>query len=253
MRIEIDRKKTAFENAGNYFDRSKKLKKKIAGARAALQRYLKTKPKIPAKKKAAPRKIAPKKWYEKFRWFRTSDNFLVVLGKDAATNELLIKRHTDSHDIVFHADIAGAPFAVIKTDGKSVPKSTLDQTAQFAASYSKAWARGLGSIDIYHIGPDQVTKTAPAGEFLPKGAFLITGKKTFHKPGLQIAIGNLDGELVWGTPDSVRSQTPKFVTIIPGDRKSLELAKKIKSLLHLETNPDLIQKLIPAGKGKLQK
>lgn len=250
MKIELDLKKTAFESAGDYFNRSKKYKKKLAGANTALNKFLKTKPKVEAPVKSLQKKPQQKKWYEKFRWFYTSDNFLVVLGKDAATNELLIKKYTDPHDIVFHADIQGAPFAVIKTEGKTTPESTIAQTAQFAASYSKAWSRGLGAVDIYHIKPDQVSKTPPPGEYLPKGAFMIYGEKTFVRVELKIALGNKNGELIWGTPDTVSSQTSKMVILIPGTDKAIGLAKQISSLLGLK-GIDQIQRLIPAGKGQI--
>jgi len=174
----------------------------------------------------------------------------VVLGKDAATNELLIKKYTDKHDIVFHADIQGAPFAVIKTEGGSPPQSTIAQTAQFAASYSKAWSRGLGAVDIYYIAPDQVSKTPQPGEYLPKGAFMIYGEKTFVRAELKIALGNKNDELIWGTPDTVSSQTSKLVVLIPGADKAAGLAKKIAGILGLR-DVDRIQRLIPAGKGQI--
>ena len=56
---------------------------------------------------------------------------------------------------------------------------------------------------------------------------------------------------MWGTPDSVKSTTSKYVTIVPGDQKSLDLSKLIISKLALKINPDLVQKLIPAGKGRI--
>ncbi len=32
------------------------------------------------------------KWYEKLRWFVTSDNVLVIGGRDAGTNEAVVKK-----------------------------------------------------------------------------------------------------------------------------------------------------------------
>ncbi len=34
-------------------------------------------------------------WFEKFFWFISSENFLVVAGRDAQQNELLVKRYGD--------------------------------------------------------------------------------------------------------------------------------------------------------------
>ena len=59
-----------------------------------------------------------KEWFEKFRWFFTSDNMLVIAGRDATTNEIVVKKHTDKHDLIFHTEMAGSPFGVFKTEGK---------------------------------------------------------------------------------------------------------------------------------------
>ena len=63
-----------------------------------------------------------REWYEKFRWFTSSDGFLVVAGKDTVSNEVLIKKYAKQEDVVFHAEISGAPFTVVKTEGKPSPK-----------------------------------------------------------------------------------------------------------------------------------
>lgn len=39
-------------------------------------------------------------WFEKFIWFISSENFLIVCGRDAQQNELLVKRHMDKGDVV---------------------------------------------------------------------------------------------------------------------------------------------------------
>ena len=62
--------------------------------------------------------MANKEWFEKFRHFTTSDGFLVVAGKDTVSNEVLIKKYTKQEDVVFHAEITGSPFVVVKAEGK---------------------------------------------------------------------------------------------------------------------------------------
>ncbi len=82
-----------------------------------------------------------KEWYEKFRWFTSSDGFLVVAGKDTVSNEVLIKKYTTQEDAVFHAEISGAPFTVVKSEGKPVPEQTLREAGEFAASFSVPGAK----------------------------------------------------------------------------------------------------------------
>ena len=54
-----------------------------------------------------------KKWYEKFRWYTSSDGFLVVAGKDTVSNEVLIKKYTTKEDVVFHAEITDRLVALL--------------------------------------------------------------------------------------------------------------------------------------------
>ncbi|MAF89245.1 MAG: hypothetical protein CL963_01915 [Euryarchaeota archaeon] len=263
-------KRGEFEKAGKLYEKSKKSKGKIDGL---LDSIKKTEKKLGSAKKEAE-KTAPvlkepvkREWYEKFRWFISSDGFLIIGGKDATTNEIIIKKHTEPKDLVFHADVTGAPFCVIKTGGlesKDVPITSLKETAEFAVSYSKAWQRGLGTSDVYWINPIQVSKSAPSGEHIGKGAFMIKGKKNyFRNTELKIAIGLTKKWQVIGGPEkSVEKQAKYFSVIIPGPTKSGDIAKKAKAswikkasksdsekLKHIKL--DEIQRFIPTGKGSI--
>ena len=188
MKFSLDARKTVSENAQLYYDKSKKAAKKIKGAKIALD---KTNEKIKALDRTelvevnVPKKKEPVKkkyWFERFRFFTSSDGFLVVGGKDASTNENLIKKHTSGGDIVYHSQVQGAPFFVVKNpENKLIPESTGRQVAQAAAAYSKAWSQGIGSVDVYYVSPEQVSKDAPSGEYLPKGAFMIYGRKKWER------------------------------------------------------------------------
>ena len=83
------------------------------------------------------------KWYEKLRWFVTSDNVLVIGGRDAGTNEAVVKKYMDNNDIYLHADIHGATSTVIKLDGSKINDSILKESGEFAASFSTAWSKGF--------------------------------------------------------------------------------------------------------------
>ena len=62
------------------------------------------------------KKLSTPAWFEKFHWFISSDGYLVVGGRDAQQNEILVKRFMTQHDIFVHADIHGAPCVIIKMD-----------------------------------------------------------------------------------------------------------------------------------------
>ncbi|MDH5663969.1 MAG: ribosome rescue protein RqcH, partial [Candidatus Bathyarchaeota archaeon] len=261
-------------NATKYYTRAKKAEKKLEGAEKALRE---TQAKIEELKQRIGRvkeirkplaKRRKKAWYAKFRWFHSSDEFLVLGGRDATTNEILIKKHMEPHDIVLHADILGAPFVLIKTGGKTPPERTIRESAQLAASYSRAWREMLSAVDVYWITPEQVSKSPPSGHYLRKGAFMIHGSKNFVRGvPLRVAIGVKMKEeqtvIVGGAVEAIANQTNVYVELIPGEQKSSGLAKQIRRLLAeraskalkkriLEIPLEEIQGFIPLGRGKIK-
>ncbi|HIH15199.1 MAG: hypothetical protein QT08_C0008G0011 [archaeon GW2011_AR17] len=187
MKLVLDTTKSLEENAALYFEKSKKAKRKVEGIEKTIE-LTKKKMFFEEEKKQEQKKYveAPqKKWYMKFRWFISSDGFLCIGGRDATTNEILVKKHTEKTDLVFHTDLAGSPFFVIKAEGKEIPKMAKEETAQATASFSRAWTQGLTTAEVYAIAPDQVKKELG----LPKGAFMIHGKREYFKPIIKLYIG----------------------------------------------------------------
>jgi len=251
-KIKIDLTKSIEQNAGTFFEKSKKAKKKLEGAKEALEKSeerlekLKKEQKI-EEEKAKEKKIERKKqWYEKFHWFYSSEGFLCIGGRDATSNEIVIKKHTDPKDIVFHTEMAGSPFFVIKTEGKKVGDATLNEAAQATASYSKAWKLGLTSSEVFYVNPEQVTKEARPGEYVPRGAFMIYGKKNNIQTDLKLAVGIKEGQIIGGPVEAVKKNAEKFVVIVQGREKSSAAAKKIRHKLG-GGDLDEIIRMLPAG------
>lgn len=257
MKIKLDITKTLEQNASDYYEKSKKQRKKIEGAKEALE---KTEKKLKKVKKEAEekkssleeKKVKKKEWYEKFRWFYSSEGFLCIGGRDATTNEIIIKKYTDDEDIVFHTEMAGSPFFVIKTEGKKTNKSTLEETAQATASFSRAWKAGISSAEVFYVEPKQVTKEAKAGEYIAKGAFMIYGKKNIMTAELKIAIGLKDDKVMAGPVDAIKKHCKDFVTIVQGTEKTSDTAKKVKKRINGGDLDDIIR-LLPTGGCKILK
>lgn len=206
-------------------------------------------------------------WFKKYRWFKTSDGHLVVTGKSAKQNEEIIKKQTEKTDIVLHADIPGSPFAVIKNENENISPSAIKEAAEFCASFSRAWRRNYGSVDMYWVRPNQVSKDTPSGESISKGSFMIKGEKNYlKKTELKISVGViLDRDsnqirIVNGSTQSVRNSADYFVTITPGENDRIELAKQIKNKLGEKAKPEdqkyinkigmeKIKPLVPSGGG----
>lgn len=53
-------------------------------------------------------------WFEKFNWFITSENYLVLSGRDAQQNEVVVKKYLRPGDIYVHADLHGASSCVVR-------------------------------------------------------------------------------------------------------------------------------------------
>lgn len=236
MEVVIDISKSIEQAAGNYFDKAKKLKKKIPGIIETIEknRSRLDKIRIPEKKEKKPRR---KEWYEKFRWFISSEGFLVVGGRDATTNEIIIKKYTEKSDIVFHTELPGSPFVVIKNpNAVKIPESTLIEAAELCASFSKSWKSGSGTAKVYYVNPDQLSKEVPSGMAgLSKGMFMIYGKRNYIDAKLNIAICNLDaegqGKIMSGPLSAVKKSAEKYVEIIPGNGKLSDIAKKVQKII----------------------
>lgn len=86
-------------------------------------------------------------------------------------------------DIYMHSDYGGAASTVIKNSRKGFtpPLTTLEQAAIFTVCRSKAWQTKIIS-GAWWVYPEQVSKSAPTGEFLPTGSFMIRGKRNFIYP-----------------------------------------------------------------------
>ena len=261
-KINIDPKLTIPENAENYYEKAKKAKRKTKGALIAIENTKKQLEKIKAKKDVAmenivvPKKRVKKnlKWYEKLRWFLSSDGVLVVGGRDANSNESVVKKYLEPNDIYLHADIHGATSTAIKLNGNKLNDNLLKESGEFAASFSSAWSKGFTSQDVFWVHPDQVSKTPEAGEFLPKGSFVIRGHRNYIRGArVKLAIGIVDYEskrIMAGPIEALEKHSENFVVLKPGFTKKEAIAKKI---LHKINEDDLINlddiiRVLPSGK-----
>lgn len=195
MVIDIDLGLSAYANATRYYDQKRSAAQKehrtiessakaFKNAEKKTQQHLKEVRTISNISKA--RKVF---WFEKFFWFISSENYLVIGGRDQQQNELIVKRYLRTNDIYVHADIQGASSIVIRnpfkgsaTDPQATPPpKTLLEAGAMAISYSVAWDAKV-TTSAYWVRSDQVSKTAPTGEYLETGSFMIRGKKNFLPP-----------------------------------------------------------------------
>ncbi|XP_051129240.1 uncharacterized protein LOC127250124 [Andrographis paniculata] len=188
-KVEVDLALSAHANARRYYEMKKKQETKqektiTAHEKAFKAAEKKTRQQLSQEKTVATithmRKVH---WFEKFNWFISSENYLVISGRDAQQNEMIVKRYMSKGDLYVHAELHGASSTVIKNHkpDNPVPPLTLNQAGCFTVCHSQAWDSKIVT-SAWWVYPNQVSKTAPTGEYLTVGSFMIRGKKNFLPP-----------------------------------------------------------------------
>lgn len=188
-KVEVDLALSAHANARRWYEVKKRQENKqektlTAHEKAFKAAEKKTRLQLSREKSVAAithmRKVH---WFEKFNWFISSENYLVISGRDAQQNEMIVKRYMSKGDLYVHAELHGASSTVIKNHKPDhpVPPLTLNQAGCFTVCYSQAWDSKIVT-SAWWVYPHQVSKTAPTGEYLTVGSFMIRGKKNFLPP-----------------------------------------------------------------------
>ena len=187
IRIALDPRKTAQENAAGYYERYKKavsglealtddieaskrtlaaLNEELAKVRVEENPYLIEKVlhkrKIPVQwKQAAQEKERPGLTFY-------HDGWILYVGRTAAENDELLRHHVRGKDMWLHVrDYSGGYVFIKNKNGKTVPLPVLIAAGNLAVFYSKA--RRNGQADLYYTAVKDLrrAKNAPKGTVLP--------------------------------------------------------------------------------------
>ena len=245
-KIVLNYRESAGNNINHVFNTAKEYKGKIEGAEKAIEE---TKKLIMKEKQKAGKKKRIKYWFESYHWFTSSAGNMVMAGRDAKTNEKLVKKHVSENDIYVHADIYGAPSTVIKNEGIDITEDTIREACEFAVSLSRAWPAGIGSGTAYWVYPSQVSKTPESGEFVSKGSWIVRGKRNYvlNIPlELKISLIDYKGNIIpMISPSETATDSKKWVIIKPGNEKRSVAAEKIAKILGIEKSE--IESILPPG------
>jgi predicted ribosome quality control (RQC) complex YloA/Tae2 family protein len=257
IEIGLDFRKSVSENADQKYDESKKIQEKLKGALEAVEQTthdLATKKDVEVVEEEKKVTHGKQWWFERFRWFISTEGNLVVAGRDASSNDIVVKKYLSDGDRYAHADIHGAPSCIIKSKGVNdekipISEKTLEEACLFAASYSRAWNQ-FGEASAYWVLPEQVSKTPESGEFVPKGGFIIRGKRNYCRCKLEVAVGLIpfgDGEKLMGGPiTAVATRAVKgYAILTPGTTKKSMIAQKLAKAFQVST--DMVEKVLPPG------
>ena len=187
IRIALDPRKTAQENAAGYYERYKKavsglealtddieaskrtlaaLNEELAKLRVEENPYLIEKVlhkrKIPVQRKQA----AQEKERPGLTFYH--DGWILYVGRTAAENDELLRHHVRGRDMWLHVrDYSGGYVFIKNKNGKTVPLPVLIAAGNLAVFYSKA--RRNGQADLYYTAVKDLrrAKNAPKGTVLP--------------------------------------------------------------------------------------
>ena len=236
--------------------------------------------------------VCKKAWYERYRWFFTSGGLLAVGGRDSSSNSSIVRKHLEPGDAVFHAEVGGSPFFVLKgalARGPATPagpppphqrgrqqqrdaaaaaaaQSGLAEVAHATVCFSRAWREAMYGLSAYWVAPEQVKKSAPSGQFLPKGSFTIEGRRNFVRvPALRLAVGLAPPgagrggpALACGPPQAVREFCTAYAVVEPGGMAASDAAKRLRGELARLDEPaanslqlDDYVRALPAGRSRV--
>lgn len=255
-KVKLDLRKSVQENADIYYELSKKMREKKKGALKAIAH---TEAKLNeieergvelialAQEKEARKPASKRFWFENFRWFITSDDHIVIAGRDARSNEKVVAKNLEDNDRYLHAEVSGAPSTVVKAKDGAVSERALEEAAAFAASMSRIWNSGHASGEAYWVTPQQVSKTPNPGEYVAKGSFIIRGKRNFVRAPIRHAIGEVTidktRKIMGGPVAAVAARSERYVIVEPGDLPTNQLANELSQLF--EVNVEEVQAVMP--------
>jgi len=223
--VELDLALGAHANAREHFDRKKKHDAKHGKTLAQNQRAVAAAEKkardagIRMANKGTGRGIARARvaeWFEKFHWFVTNENCLVLHARDAAQADALVTKYLGPDDAFVHADSPAAPVTIVKAPpvrsnsdgaaglGGDLSALDLNPTAARGGSRADGWCGRVPPVSLIQAGaaclcrssawdsrhvvsafwipPENVRKVTPTGDPLAVGVVWHVGQKTFLPP-----------------------------------------------------------------------
>lgn len=93
-------------------------------------------------------------------FFRSSDGFLIAVGKNNIQNDELTFKYASGNDWWFHAKGQPGSHVILKTEGKDIPDRAFEEAASLAAHFSKG--KKAPKVEIDYTLRKHVKKT-PAG------------------------------------------------------------------------------------------
>jgi predicted ribosome quality control (RQC) complex YloA/Tae2 family protein len=278
--IPLDPRDGVESNASSLYEEAKEVAEKREGTKEALEearaelesmREERERDKKPDEKdEETTLKPRGEMWYDRFRWFRTSDGFLVIGGRDADQNEEIYKKYTEPDDVFFHTQAPGGPITVLKRaepdepkKDTEVPESSREEAARFAGIYSSVWDSGQGAAEVYSVPASNISKTPESGEYIEKGSVVVRGDRTYYTVEMRASVGmRLDESagVVGGPPAPIEEKAAYSVRLEPGRYSRNDTARKVyrrfreqldEGVVRRLTSVDEVRRFLPPGGSRI--
>ena len=264
--IPLDIRLSVWDNIANYGKLAGEYKRKAEKARIHLDSLEKRLESLSSTaislEEEVVKGIKPKYWFERYHWLITTNGFLAIAGRDAGQNESLVRKYLTDKDLFLHAEVHGAPVAILRTEGREPQDVDIEDAAALTACYSRGWKEGVGYLNVFWVYGNQVSKAPPAGEYLPRGSFMVYGKKNYVRVELKLGIGieelcdpvyGVYQRVIVGPVGLVESRSLVYAVLVPGEKSvsstARSLYEKYRDLLGrgLGVSLDEIANRIPSG------
>jgi len=244
MKVTFDIRKSFFENLEMIHSKLKKLKRKRDKIKELLEKEEYKKEIIVIR----PKKKRKREWYEKFRWYITPNGNLLIGGRDAKQNELLVKKYFEESDLYLHADIKGASSIIFKQGLAN--KDELDVAGKFAVIFSSAWEKNM-AIEVLWTTYENVSLSPPSGEYREKGGVIVKEREYIGPYHPECYCGVFEGKLMCGPKETFEKFGCEYIKLIPGKMKKGEVAKILSK--KFEVGVEDVLSVLPAGEFKILK
>lgn len=182
--------------------------------------------------------------YQKFRWFYTNSGKLVVGGKSAAQNDLLLMtlKDTEQEFMVMHTTEPGSPFSVILDELKKINESDLIECAIFTGCFSQSWKakKDKTMVDMFKLS--QLYKSKEMKE----GTWGVNGKIERVSVKLELGLTRQKGVL---RAVSLQTIKPKslLIKVRPGNIEKSDISAKLELELNDVFDQEELLSALPAG------
>ncbi|MEI6849473.1 MAG: NFACT RNA binding domain-containing protein [archaeon] len=183
--------------------------------------------------------------YQKYKWFYTSSEKLVIGGKSAVQNDELLKlvKSMKKEYLVIHTSSPGSPFSLILADIKKVSKKDIEEASIFTACFSQCWKSMARkpSVDIFRSS--QLYK----GKDMKPGTWGVIGDVEEKPVIMSLALTRQQSVLRCVPEQSIKNKKDILVRFKPGKISKEEMVAKLATELGEHFSQSELLNALPAG------